>query len=138
MQEHCPVNYDGDNLAIVIGKAAYDNKNVGTDKAVSFTGFELSGSAAGNYKLITQPADTTADITAKEITINGATVEGSKVYDGTIEAKITNAGTLSDNYDGENLTIVTGSAAYDNKNVGTGKTVAFTGFALAGDAAVQL
>lgn len=129
------VNYDGDNLAIVIGKAAYDNKNVGTDKAVSFTGFELSGSAAGNYKLITQPADTTADITAKEITINGATVEGSKVYDGTTDAKITNAGTLSDNYDGENLTIVTGSAAYDNKNVGTGKTVAFTGFALAGDAA---
>lgn len=131
------VNYDGDNLAIVIGKAAYDNKNVGTDKAVSFTGFELSGSAAGNYKLITQPADTTADITAKEITINGATVEGSKVYDGTSEAKITNAGTLSDNYDGENLTIVAGSAAYDNKNVGTGKTVAFTGFALAGDAAAN-
>ena len=131
------VNYDGDNLAIVIGKAAYDNKNVGTDKAVSFTGFELSGSAAGNYKLITQPADTTADITAKEITINGATVEGSKVYDGTVEAKIANAGTLSDNYDGENLTIVTGSAAYDNKNVGTGKTVAFTGFALAGDAAAN-
>ena len=131
------VNYDGDNLAIVIGKAAYDNKNVGADKAVSFTGFELSGSAAGNYKLITQPASTTADITVKEITINGATVEGSKVYDGTSEAKITNAGTLSDNYDGENLTIVAGSAAYDNKNVGTGKTVAFTGFALAGDAAAN-
>ena len=131
------VNYDGDNLAIVIGKAAYDNKNVGADKAVSFTGFELSGSAAGNYKLIAQPADTTADITAKEITINGATVEGSKVYDGTSEAKITNAGTLSDNYDGENLTIAAGSAAYDNKNVGTGKTVAFTGFALAGDAAAN-
>lgn len=131
------VNYDGDNLAIVIGKAAYDDKNVGTDKAVSFTGFELSGSAAGNYKLVAQPASTTADITVKEITINGATVEGSKVYDGTSEAKITNAGTLSDNYDGENLTIVAGSAAYDNKNVGTGKTVAFTGFALAGDAAVN-
>ena len=131
------VNYDGDNLAIVIGKAAYDNKNVGTDKAVSFTGFELSGSAAGNYKLIAQPESTTADITVKEITINGATVEGSKVYDGTSEAKITNAGTLSDNYDGENLTIVAGSAAYDNKNVGTGKTVAFTGFALAGDAAAN-
>ena len=131
------VNYDGDNLAIVIGKAAYDNKNVGTDKAVSFTGFELSGSAAGNYKLITQPADTTADITAKEITINGATVEGSKVYDGTTKATIANAGTLSDNYDAENLTIVAGSAVYDNKNVGTGKAVTFTGFALAGDAAVN-
>ena len=131
------VNYDGDNLTIVIGKAAYDDKNVGTDKAVSFTGFELSGSAAGNYKLVAQPASTTADITAKEITIVGATVEGSKVYDGTTKATIANAGTLSDNYDGENLTIVTGSAAYDNKNVGTGKTVAFTGFALAGDAAAN-
>ena len=131
------VNYDGDNLAIVIGKAAYDDKNVGTDKAVSFTGFELSGSAAGNYKLVAQPASTTADITAKEITIIGATVEGSKVYDGTTKATIANAGTLSDNYDGENLTIVTGSAVYDNKNVGTGKAVTFTGFALAGDAAAN-
>ena len=131
------VNYDGDNLAIVIGKAAYDDKNVGTDKAVSFTGFELSGSAAGNYKLIAQPASTTADITAKEITIIGATVEGSKVYDGTTKATIANAGTLSDNYDAENLTIVAGSAVYDNKNVGTGKNVTFTGFALAGDAAAN-
>ena len=131
------VNYDGDNLAIVIGKAAYDDKNVGTDKAVSFTGFELSGSAAGNYKLVAQPASTTADITAKEITIIGATVEGSKVYDGTTKATIANAGTLSDNYDGENLTIVAGSAVYDNKNVGTGKAVTFTGFALAGDAAAN-
>ena len=131
------VNYDGDNLAIVIGKAAYDDKNVGTDKTVTFTGFALAGDAAANYELVAQPADTTADITAKGITIVGAAVENSKVYDGTTEVKITNAGTLSDNYDGENLTIVTGSAAYDNKNVGTGKTVAFTGFALAGDAAAN-
>ena len=130
-------NYDGDNLTIAIGSAAYDNKNVGTDKAVSFTGFELSGSAAGNYKLVAQPADTTADITAKGITIVGAAVESSKVYDGTTKATIANAGTLSDNYDAENLTIVAGSAVYDNKNVGTGKAVAFTGFTLAGDAAAN-
>ena len=130
-------NYDGDNLTIAIGSAAYDNKNVGTDKTVTFTGFALAGDAAANYELVAQPADTTADITAKGITIVGATVEGSKVYDGTVEAKITNAGTLSDNYDGENLTIVAGSAVYDNKNVGTSKAVTFTGFALAGDAAVN-
>ena len=128
-------NYDGDNLTIVTGKAAYDNKNAGKGKVVSFTEFELSGSAAGNYKLIKQPADTTADITAKEITINGATVEASRIYDGTTDATVTNAGTLSDNYDGDNLTIVTGSASYDNKNVGNGKTVSFTGFELSGSAA---
>ena len=130
-------NCDGDNLTIAIGSAAYDNKNVGTDKTVTFTGFALAGDAAANYELVAQPADTTADITAKGITIVGAAVESSKVYDGTAKVKITNAGTLSDNYDGENLTIVTGSAAYDNKNVGTDKTVAFTGFALAGDAAAN-
>ena len=128
-------NYDGDNFTIVTGKAAYDNKNAGTGKVVSFTEFELSGSAAGNYKLIKQPADTTAGITAKEITINGATVEASRIYDGTTDATVTNAGTLSDNYDGDNLTIVTGSASYDNKNVGNGKTVSFTGFELSGSAA---
>ena len=131
------VNYDGDNLAIVIGKAAYDDKNVGTDKTVTFTGFALAGDAAANYELVAQPADTTADITAKGITIVGAAVENSKVYDGTTKATIANAGTLSDNYDGENLTIVAGSAVYDNKNVGTGKAVTFTGFALAGDAAAN-
>mgnify|MGYP000560778045 CR=1 FL=1 len=128
-------NYDGDNLTIVTGKAAYDNKNAGKGKVVSFTEFELSGSAAGNYKLIKQPADTTADITAKEITINGATVEASRIYDGTTEAKITNEGTPSVNYDGENLKVAAGKAAYDNKNAGNGKTVSFIGFDLAGDAA---
>ena len=131
------VNYDGDNLAIVIGKAAYDNKNVGTGKTVAFTGFALAGDAAGNYTLASQPADTAADITVKEITINGAAVEASRIYDGTTDAKITNAGAPSVNYDGENLKVAAGKAAYDNKNVGKGKAVTFTGFALEGDAAAN-
>ena len=128
-------NYDGDNLTIVTGSASYDNKNVGNGKTVSFTGFELSGSAAENYKLTAQPASVTADITVKEITINGAAVEASRIYDGTTEAKITNEGTPSVNYDGENLKVAAGKAAYDNKNAGNGKTVSFIGFDLAGDAA---
>ena len=128
-------NFDGDNLVIVIGKASYDNKNVGAGKTVSFTDFALSGSEAGNYKLIAQPTDVTADITVKEITIIGAAVEPSRIYDGTTDAKITNAGMPSDNYDGENLVVAIGSASYDNKNVGTGKTVNFTDFALSGSEA---
>ena len=131
------VNYDGENLKITTGKAAYENKNAGTGKKVTFTGFALEGDAAGNYELIKQPADTSADITAKEIKINGATVKGSKVYDGTTYAEITSDGTLSDNYDGENLAIIRGSAAYDNKNAGTGKKVTFSGFALSGTAAAN-
>ena len=128
-------NYDGENLTIVTGTAAYADKNVGIGKAVTFTGFTLGGSAAGNYQLTAQPEAVTADITAKAVTIDGATVEAAKVYDGDTAAKITNSGTLSANYDGENLTIVTGTAAYADKNVGIGKTVTFAGFTLGGSAA---
>ena len=128
-------NYDGENLTIVSGNAFYSDKNVGRGKTVSFTGFSLAGDAAGNYKLTAQPADVTADITVKEITINGAAVETSRIYDGTTDATITNAGTPSENFDGENLVIAAGSAAYDNKNVENGKTVTFTDFALSGSAA---
>lgn len=74
-------------------------------------------------------------ITAKSVTIDGVTVEPSKTYDGTTDAAIVTGGTLSANFDGNDLRIVTGSAAYDGKNVGTGKTVFFSGFSLEGDAA---
>ncbi|NDC76155.1 fibronectin type III domain-containing protein, partial [bacterium] len=39
------------------------SKNVGTSKAVTVTGYSLSGSAAGNYS-VTQPTGLSADITA--------------------------------------------------------------------------
>jgi len=128
-------NYDGDNLTVVKGEAQYDDKNVGTGKAVTFSGFKLSGSEASNYKLTEQPTDATADITRKQITIKDTAVEASKVYDGTVVAEITDIGTLSDNFDGNKLTIVKGEAQYDSKNVGTGKTVTFSGFKLSGSAA---
>ena len=128
-------NFDGEGLTVKVGTAAYDDKNVGTGKTVTFSGFSLSGDAAKNYTLTAQPASVTADITAKEITIVGATVAATKVYDGTTTATITSTGAPSENFDGENLTVKVGTAAYDDKNVGTGKTVTFSGFSLSGDAA---
>ena len=123
---------DGDDVAIVTGKASYSDKSVGKDKTVTFTDFALSGADVANYKLISQPASVTADITAKEVTIIGTTVESSKVYDGTTDAKITSAGTLINTVDGDDVTFVTGKARYNNKNVGAGKAVLFTDFALSG------
>ncbi len=128
-------NFDGENLTIGKGTATYADKNVGTDKTVYLSGFALTGSAAGNYMMIDQPTAVKADITPKEVTINGTAAEATKIYDGTIDAVITNIGTLSENFDGKNLTIVEGTAAYADKNVGTGKTVSFSGFALEGSAA---
>lgn len=123
---------DDDNVTIVPGKANYSDKNVGNGKTVTFTDFAISGNSVSNYKLVAQPVSVTADITAKEITISGVAVEASKAYDGTTDAKITDIGTLSENFDGESLTIAVGKASYSDKNVGTGKAVLFTDFALSG------
>ena len=78
-----------DDVKIVQGTAAYGDKNVGTAKTVTFTGFTLDGSAAANYRLTGQPADTLADITAREITV-AATVK-EKTFDGTTDAELASA-----------------------------------------------
>ncbi len=79
----------------------------------------------------------TYEILAKEVTISGATVEATKVYDGTTEAKITSEGTLSGVLDGDSVTVAVGKANYSDKNVGVGKTVTFTDFALSGNDAAN-
>ena len=88
-------------------------------------------------KLTAQPEAVTADITVKEIKIVDTAVEASKVYDGSTDAKITEKGTFDGLIDGDKVDIVTGKAAYDDKNVGNGKTVAFYEFALSGDDAAN-
>ena len=123
---------DNDDLRITAGKASYDTANAGTNKTVTFTGFALEGTDAANYKLTGQPASTTASITAKEVTISGVTIDATKVYDGNTTAKITNSGTLTGVEDGDNVTIQTGTATYDDKNAGDNKTVTFSGFELTG------
>ena len=79
--------YSTDKVEIVRGSATYDNKNVGTGKTVTFSGFELTGEDAGNYNLTQQPADTTANITARDLKITNFTVK-DKVYDGNDIAEI--------------------------------------------------
>ena len=125
---------DGDDLSILPGIASYQDVNVGSGKTVTFSGFALSGAAAGNYILKDQPASTTADITARQVTIQGTMVKSTKVYDGTTSVKITKNGSLVGGLTGEDLSFTPGQASYLDANVGTGKTVTFSGFELAGTA----
>src|SRR5207245_8489836 len=60
--------------------ASFASKTVGTAKAVTVLGVALSGGDAGNYT-VSQPSGLTADITAKNLTINGA-LANNKQYDG--------------------------------------------------------
>ena len=121
----------GDAVTLTTGTAAYADKNVGDGKAVTFTGYSISGTDAGNYTL-SQPAAATAAITAKPLTVTGAAVAATKEYDGNSTANITTAGTLTSVVSGDTVTLTTGTAAYADKNVGTGKTVTFSGYSIDG------
>ncbi len=76
------------------------------------------------------------EIKPREVTISGVTA-GGKTYDGNAKAKITAAGVIDGLVDGDKVDIITGKALYDDKNVGTGKTVTFYDFALSGDDAAN-
>ncbi len=62
-------------------------------------------------------------VTPKELTVTGGV---DKTYDGTTDATLT-AANLEGVVTGDALTVDVTSAAYDNKNVGTGKTVTYGG-----------
>ena len=125
-------NYDGDNLAIVTGKAHYSDRNVGTGKAVTFTEFALTGSAAANYALAAQPTGTTADITQRTLTIDNLKVK-NKLYDGTNTAEIDGTPTLVGVVDGDTVQLLNGVPTFDSVAVGEKIAIHFTAFALFGD-----
>ena len=58
---------EGDTVAIVAGTAKFDNKNVGENKDVTFSGYSLKGQDAGNYVLSAQPANVKATITKANV-----------------------------------------------------------------------
>ena len=139
--------YDGNNTATILtrsitsgivgsedvtltgGTATFDNKNVGNGKTVTGTGFALGGSDGANYVLGTV-ATTTANVTA--ITVTGSFTAANKPYDGNNTATILTRSITSGIVGSEDVTLTGGTATFDNKNVGNGKTVTGTGFALGG------
>ena len=82
-----------DSVTLNTSSAAdsFGDKNVGTGKAVTFTGYGISGTDSGNYTLA-QPVASTADITPASLTVTD--VSGtSKVYDATMADTITGTAT---------------------------------------------
>ena len=122
-------NFDGENLTFHVGTAAYDDKNVGADKTVTFTGFSLEGSAAGNYVLTGQPKAVTASITPMPAKLT-VTVK-DKVYDGTLTAELGTV-THSDFVAGDDVQLVNGTPSFSSKDKGENIPVTFTPFTLTG------
>lgn len=110
----------------------FADKNVGTTKPLTISGYSLAGTKAGNYSL-TQPTGISANITAKAVTVSGATAQ-NKPYDGTNATTITGV-TLGGLISGDNVT-VSGGGTFASPNVGTGISVA-ANLALGGTDAIN-
>lgn len=106
--------------------ATFPNKNVGAGKAlvVAAGNSALSGSDAGNYSL-TVGTGFVGEITPAPLTLTGfGTV--TKVYDATVSAALsTGSVTLSGILSGDTVTANASAlaATFDDKNVGTGKSL---------------
>ena len=122
-----------DDVTIVTtnATAAFADKNVADGKIVTFSGFALDGTDAGNYTLSAQPANSTANITAKSLTITGITAI-NREYDGTTIVNVT-GGTLGGVILGDTVNPavpLTGTA--DNADIGTDKGVTIGTISLSG------
>ena len=102
----------------------FDNANVGTGKTVTITS-SYGGADLNNYT-ITDQASTTADVTTKALTATASA--SNKVYDASSAATTTL--TLS-GFIGTETVTSTNSSTFNDKNVGTGKTVTVNSITLA-------
>jgi hypothetical protein len=118
-----------DVVTLVAGTGTFSNKNVGTGKTITASGYGLSGTDAANYILV-QPTGLTANITAVSVTLTGVTAN-NKVYNGTTTATFS-GGIINGIISGDAVTIQNGTGVFDTKRVGTDKTVTASAFSLAG------
>src|SRR5204862_428938 len=123
----------GDLLTDAYVAANFADKNVGTAKPVSVTGISISGADAANYTA-NATASATADITQYAITVSFTA--DNKVYDGSTDGTLATL-TLDGKQVGDSVSLTGGSISFASKDVGTAKTVAFSGFGLTGDDAAN-
>ena len=128
--------YAGDAVGINASGAtgSYADRNVGTGKAVSVSGLALTGADAGNYAIPNVVNAAIGSITKAPLGVGGV-VALDKVYDATRTATLDNANAgLTGLFTGDAVTLGTGSATglFASKNVGAGKAVSLTGYAVSG------
>ena len=121
-----------DDVTISNGSASFTDKDVGTGKKVTFTGYSLTGADADNYTLPAQPAFVTADITPKTIGVTGLAAT-DRAYDGNTRVDLT-GGTLNGVIKGDTVELDLANAygTVESAKVGNEKSVAVSGLALTG------
>ncbi|WP_191229279.1 YDG domain-containing protein [Aurantiacibacter xanthus] len=125
--------FDADDVSLVIDNASalFATKDVGSDKAVTATGYTLAGVDAGNYSIVL-PTDLTASITQAQLAVTGVNA-ANKVYDTTRNATLSGGSVSALGTD--LVTLVSSGAVglFDSRTVGTNKAVTATGYTLSGN-----
>ncbi|WP_219137217.1 YDG domain-containing protein, partial [Janthinobacterium sp. UMAB-60] len=102
----------------------------GANKAVTVSGYTLSGADAGNY-VVTQPSGLTASISKASLAVSGIAA-ANKTYDATTGATLSGTATVSA-LGSDSVTVAgTGAGSFADANAGVGKAVTVTGYTLGG------
>jgi hypothetical protein len=108
------------DVTITLTNGKFNSKSAGNGKAVTAT-ITASGADAGNY-IFTKNSSTTANITAKSLTIANTVVQ-NKIYDGTFAAQISGS-TLQGIVSPDVVTIGNSTAGtFGQKDIGSGISV---------------
>jgi hypothetical protein len=128
----------GDEVSIASVTAEFDSAAAGNGKTVRIIGLTLTGANAGKYAVsLTGAPAAAANITAKPLTITGSFTVKDRQFDGTVNAEIDTSNLTLNGIIGSDTVNLNASAAFDNANTGTGKTVTLTGSTLTGADAVN-
>jgi hypothetical protein len=121
---------DAVSLVTTGATGSFTTKNVGNTKAVTATGYGLSGADALNYTLV-QPTGLAANITPASLMIAGVTAQ-NKVYDTTLSATLTGGSVTGLGSDVVSLVTTGASGSFASKSVGNAKAVTASGYGLSG------
>lgn len=106
------------------GTLSFDNRHAGTGKTVSVSGVTVNDGNSGNNYNVIYDANHSSTITPASLVISSSNI--SKTYDGSTSAA-THAVLANSTHLFGSDSISGGTFTFDNRNVGTGKTVNVSG-----------
>ena len=111
--------------------ASFVGKNVAANKAVTVSGYSLSGTDSANYNLI-QPTGLTVNITPADIVVSGITA-AHKVYDAGLVASLGGAATVTALANDLVTLVGNSTGAFSDKHAANNKSVTISGTSLIGE-----
>ncbi|MGK5021156.1 YDG domain-containing protein [Janthinobacterium sp. LB2P10] len=121
----------GDSVSLAgSGTGSFADKNAGVNKAVTVSGYTLSGADAGNY-VVTQPSGLTASISKASLVVSGIAA-ANKTYNATTGATLSGAASVSALGSDIVSVVGTGAGSFADANAGSNKVVSVTGYTLTG------